>query len=577
MRQNDADASYSARSSVRTPAATRASARERRRSFKRLRLHRQFVPLLVLVTLLSTAGIAGLSYIGARSAALANAQTRAAQDAQVLRDELTARGAPLRLSDGRFVVGTGATALTLNDDTSIVDHTRALLSADASIYELEGTRLVAVSTTIPATGARDLGDTLPANITFTLLSSCGPAAPSTCYQPYGGVATLAGRQYVVDAIPLFDANGTFVGAVSAALPLDAILAPTVQLTVVLLLVGALLALISLAGGIWIYGARVESVLDRLDSSLNRLADTASDLEHLAHTQVDRSGRQSSVARQVAEQVRALDAMAQVMEQGHVALRDSTTEMWTEIAQPGITPDIALTTRLAQQTAVTSARVGSAAEDARDLCRQLVTQMNHIAAEAGMMTDSGHALEQGAQDLRARVEGVEITLGERLRKRMLGSSLPLIRRVRAASLHLRWLQSAQAEPVTDMRPGASHEDTATANQLTKGRYTGSLRAWQDDAGRVDSPPQSPVNPSIGVWLSGTGRHITPPRISGTPRPGAQRPASSDDLPPTSRDVIRGDPAASFPRAPHPPRYPYDTGNPGGGRSSGHSPPSGWLGE
>ncbi|HLJ81734.1 MAG TPA: Cache 3/Cache 2 fusion domain-containing protein, partial [Ktedonobacterales bacterium] len=422
MRQNNVEASYTA-----SPGAG-----ERRRAFKRLRLHRQFVPLLVLVTLLSTIGIAGLAYIGSRAAAISSAQTRAAQDTQVLRDELTARGVPLRLSDGRFVVGTGTAALTLNDDTTIVDQTHTMLSADSTIYELEGSRLVAVSTTIPAAGssslshsARDLGDALPANITAALLGSCGPAAPSTCYRPYGGVASLAGRQYVVDVVPLFDATGAFVGAVSAALPLDAILAPTVQISIMLLLVGALLALVSLAGGTWIYGARIASVLDRLDSRLNRLADAAGDLEHLAHAQVDRSSRQSFVARQITEQVRALDAMAQVMEQGHTALRDSTSEMWAEISQPGIAPDVARATRRAQQTAIAAARVGSAAADARDLCRQLLAQMNHVAAEAGMVTESGHALEQRAQDLRTCVEGVEMTLGERLRKRNLGSSLPLV--------------------------------------------------------------------------------------------------------------------------------------------------------
>src|SRR5215469_12906023 len=106
MRQNEPEPSYSARGGARVPTATTAVARERRRAFKRLKLHRQFVPLLVLITLLSTIGISGLAYISSRSAAISSAQARAAQDAQVLRDEVTARGAPLRLSDGRFVVGT---------------------------------------------------------------------------------------------------------------------------------------------------------------------------------------------------------------------------------------------------------------------------------------------------------------------------------------------------------------------------------------------------------------------------------------------------------------------------------------
>ena len=570
MWQNDSEAASPAsraRAGARVPAATTAVARERRRAFKRLRLHRQFVPLLVIITLLSTAGIAGLAYIGSRSAAISTAQTRAAQDAQVLREELTARGDPLRLSDGRFVVGSGPDALTLNNDATIVDHAHALLGADVTIYELEDSHLVAVSTTLPAAGAphgaRDLGDALPAGITSVLLGSCGPAAPSSCYRSYDGQTTIAGRQYVMDAVPLFDATGTFVGAVGAALPLDSVLASTVQLSVILLLVGAVLALGSLAAGTWIYGARVESVLDRLDGRLNRLADAAGNLEYLAHIQGDRSGRQSAVARQIAEQVRALDSMAQVMEQGHAALRDSTSEIWSEISQPGMALDSATTTRLAQQTAIASARVGSAAADARDLCRQLVAQMNHIVAEAGIATDSGQALEQSAQDVRACVEGVEITLGERLRNRVVGASFPLIRRVRAASQHVRKLLPAWAVPAAGMSAsahGISETSAAPATtQSDNDRSRGAQRRRQAGAARHDASSaaqQAPVDPSFGPWRSSTGRHVTPPYVS--PGTGATHGAPSGSLPGRARS-------------------PYDNGHSNDGRGPDRPRTSGWLGE
>lgn len=599
MRHNDSEPSYSAaRTGVRVPAAKTVAERERRRTFKRLRLHRQFIPLLVLVTLLSTAGISGLAYLGSRSAALSNAQTRAAQDAQVLHDELAAYGAPLRLSDGRFVVGTGTTTLTLNDDTTIVDHARTLLGDDTSIYELEGQRLVAISTNLPAagshgdppSGARDLGDVLPTGVTSAVLGSCGPSASPPCYHSYDGVVSLASRQYVVDVVPLFDATGAFVGAVSAALPLDVILAPTVQLSVVLLMVGALLALVSLAAGIWVYGARVETVLDHLDSRLNRLADAAGNLEHLAHRQVDHSARQSSLARQIAEQVRALDAMAQVMEQGHATLRDSTSEIWAEISQPGIAPGLTAAGRLAQQTAVVSARVGSAAEDARDLCRQLVVQMNHIVAEAGIVTDSGRALEQRAQDLRTCVEGVEMTLGERLCQRMFGSSLPMIRHVRAASQHLRgllpgWAATANGAPTGSQDKGALQ--ASLVDQPDERRGAGSLWSWQDeqdDSVRRESTQQQqqqrqlPIAPSSNVWPRSTGRHITPRMsgASGTPRARGQRSAasSSDILPSASGDALRGDPAASLPRSP---RFRSDPGSSGDDWKHPRPEISSWLDE
>ena len=536
MRQSDPDRARPARGDVRVPAAMTSAARARRRAFKRLRMHRQFLPLLVLVTLLSTAGISALAYVGSRGNAIATAQTRAAQDAQVARDELTARGASLSLSDGRMVDNLGGAAITLNNDTTFVDHAHTLVGADISIYEREGVGLVAISTTLPAAGrqgdashgSRDLGDVLPGDVTRIVLGSCGVAASPSCYQSYSGVTLLAGRQYVADIAPLFDASGAFVGAVGAAFPLDTVLAPTVQLSVMLLLMGALLALVSLVSGWYIYRVRAEAVLDRLDIRLSQLADAASDLQSLVHTRIDHSDRQSRVARQIAEQVRALDTMTQVMDQGHAALRDSTSEMWMELSQPGAAPDIALATRLAQQVAVASARVGSATGHARDLCRQLLAQMNHIIAEADIVRDSGRVMEQRAQELRASVEGVEMTLGERLRKRLAGASFPLARGARAVSERLRGRQPARSVPATDLSRGAA---SAPAVPPRRERAPARHSVPRSDISHQSAVPRrSPADPPVGgILLNSNGRLSSPAPLRA--RPSGTLPAGGQSLAPS----------------------------------------------
>src|SRR5258706_2286018 len=71
-----------------------------------------------------------------------------------------------------------------------------------------------------------------------------------CHGAYSGVVTLHGRSYVASFAPLEDLTGTFVGALSVAIPLDSVLAPSVQLSVLLVLVGLLVGLAGTSGVSW---------------------------------------------------------------------------------------------------------------------------------------------------------------------------------------------------------------------------------------------------------------------------------------------------------------------------------------
>src|SRR5262245_18187466 len=126
-----------------TTAAASRSIHEPRRALRRLRISQRYLPLLVAVALLSTFGLAGITYVGARPNALAAAQTLTVQDAQVARQLISDQGANLTLHDGQLVVGVDNSLYALNGDSMLVDRTRSLVGGYASIYELEVDNLIA--------------------------------------------------------------------------------------------------------------------------------------------------------------------------------------------------------------------------------------------------------------------------------------------------------------------------------------------------------------------------------------------------------------------------------------------------
>src|SRR5690349_12010949 len=95
-----------------------------RRSLRRLGTNQRAVPLLAAVALISAFGLAAITFVGARANALSSAQSRALQDALVTRQLIADQGASVTSHDGTLVVGVDNQGLTLNGDTTVVDHAR---------------------------------------------------------------------------------------------------------------------------------------------------------------------------------------------------------------------------------------------------------------------------------------------------------------------------------------------------------------------------------------------------------------------------------------------------------------------
>lgn len=539
--------------------------------FHNIRLHRQFAPVLIAITLLCTLGLTGLAYVGARSYAISGAEAQALQDIQVERQLLLPHGAALQLQNGRLVISSSGAPLVLNNDSTLVDQTRSLVGSLATIYQAEGSRLVAISTNLPtadshgapASGTRALGDVLTGPAFDALQGSCAAASPPSCHEPYQGIITVRGIAYVAALTPLYDANGMYVGALSVARPLDTVTAPAVQLAVLLLIAGLLLTLVSVVAGFWFFGLLANRTLGKLDLRLHSVAVATSELERLAQLQATRAGRQELVARQVSEQIRSLDAMAEVMEHGHASLRDASGDVWAEMSQPGAHPNPATAIQLAQRAAVSAAQVGSAAEDARGLCRQLVGLMNHVIAEGAIVGDDALEMESRAKDLRIAMEGVETTVGERLLQRS-----PILRRVRAVSERVRRFLPA---PFSTEPPAP-----ASAAPPPPAIQSHTMAQWKRSAasGHIPNPrgprpqqrPQQQRHPEQPSPFPQQKAPRTPPHLINT---GQIPPVLPGERPGYGHLGSRGPAAPNPPGGAAPPQSPPpDDWPPGNSRHSGH---------
>ncbi|MGH2487366.1 MAG: Cache 3/Cache 2 fusion domain-containing protein, partial [Ktedonobacterales bacterium] len=422
-------------------------------------------------------------------------------------------------------------------DTTLVDRTKAAIGANATIYQLEGPDLVAISTTLPVVngghtvaGARALGDKLSGSPFRALVGDCGAAENASCHHPYQGLATLHGVSYVTAFTPLYDMNGNFVGALGTASPYAAVIAPCVALAVILLFIGLLMALVGVAMGLWAYGSSAGKMLDSLDARLTRVADSAADREYLTRGQVERVERQRRMARQVGEEARRLDTLAGALVQSQSALRDAAGAIWAEMSQPGAQPDGEAALRLARQTAVVSGQMGIDAGDARLHCRQLVTLMNHVTAEGDALGATGARMREHALALRGAVEQVELTVGERLLPRAPGDD--------ARKPFFRWGRNhpnrpAPAPTAQPARPTTQQFSAVGDASSSRPRYN-TLRNAQTGAHRAISNPttgttgslsrQRPITRPTPDGSQSTGRHRVPerpePAASG-PRTGQQR--------------------------------------------------------
>ena len=522
-----------------TPAEERPP--ERRLSLRQFRFHRRFVPVMLAITLLCTLGLAGVAYFGTRSLVLADAQTHLAQGAQVERQLLADQGAGVNLTGNRLVIGTDNNVITLNADTTLVDRTKSVIGANATIYQLEGPDLVAISTTLPVVngghtvaGARALGDKLTSSPFHALVGDCGAADSASCHHPYQGLATLHGVSYVTAFTPLYDMNGNFVGALGTATAYATVIAPCVALAVILLFIGLLMALVGVAMGLWAYGSSAGKMLDSLDTRLTRVADSAADLEYLARGQVERVERQNRMAQQVGEEARRLDTLAGALVQRQAELRDAAGAIWAEMSHPGAQPDGEAALRMARQTAVVSGQMGTDAGDARLHCRQLVTLMNHVTAEGEALGATGARMREHALDLRGAVEQVEVTVGERLLPRTPGDDArkPFFRWGRHHPNRPAPTPTAQPpHPITRKIPAIGDASASQPSYNTpRNAQTGAHRSLSAPTTGSLARQRPTTRPTPNGPRS-TGRHLAPerpePAISG-PHTGQRRAQRPGDL-------------------------------------------------
>ena len=384
-------------------------------------LHRRLVPILLVLTLASSLGVAALAYFGERDSAINTAQTQAAQDVRVLRQLLADQGAGVTTNNGQLVVGQDSAQLVLNGDATVVDRAHDATAAYAAIYQLQGPSLIGISGNVPTAdaqgnplpGTRLLGDTIVGPAYDALLGECGSTDTQACHHSYNGVVSLRGVSYVAAYAPLYDNGGAFVGALAAAMPLDGVLAPVAQQAALLALVGLLLGMVALVAGYWVLDSSARRYFAALDAQLVAVSGQATEVAALARLQVNRAAQQEQIAQQTGEQAHTLDALAGAMERDYAGLRDSAGELWAAMSQPGAATDPARAAAQARQAAVIAARVGTGAAQARDLSRHIAVLMRQVVAQSHSATDGGRELDLHATELLATVGQAGAKLEERL--------------------------------------------------------------------------------------------------------------------------------------------------------------------
>lgn len=521
------------------------------------------MPLLLVLTLASSLGVAALAYFGERDSAITTAQTQAAHDVRVLRQLLADQGAGVTTNNGQLIVGQDSAQLVLNGDTTVVDRAHDATGAYVTIYQLQGPNLIAISGNVPTAdaqgdplpGTRLLGDAIAGPANDALLGECGSTDTQGCHHGYSGVVSLRGVSYVAAYAPLYDNGGAFVGALAAAKPLDGVLAPVGQQAVLLALVGLLLGMVALVAGYWVLDSGTRRYFAALDAQLNAVSRQAEEVVALARLQVTRSAQQEGIAQQTGEQAHTLDALAGAMERDYAGLRESAGELWAAMSQPGAATDPAHAAMQARQAAVIAARVGTGAAQARDLCRHIAVLMRQLIAQGHSSTDGARELDLHASELLAATRQAGATLEERLAlpRQERGAVIPRGTGVRgvvtgrqpAMGGHTSATQTGIRRTLAS-RPG----QTGTVPRVSPldghaREATGERPIYRPGGSRspggiptLPHPPQSPQSPQSPEWGVGSPGQVPP-----FPRRSTNPPSRFPDTPSRAYDL-----PSQFPQTP-----------------------------
>lgn len=474
--------------------STSADPAPQRRAFRRLQSSQPFLPLFIVTVVVTLLAVISTGYIAARASAISSAENIVTANAQVAREVLGERGQYPALVDSQLAMVSGATSYPLVGDTWAVDHVQQLTGDLTVIYQLKDSSLVSVATNIPQTDgqgqagvdSRALGQAMPAAVQSALLRTCNTisASAAECVG-YNGVVSVAGTGYVAGYVPLLDSDGRLVGAVGVMTPLNDVLVAPGQLALLLLLLGLLAGTLALVAGTWVAGRFPNRLLLRLDGQLETMSHAASELGRLAHQQGYRLQQQRRTARQVGEHALKLEALTSTLDSEQIALRQTTTEIWAEMSQPGLAINAQTAIRLAREAAVHSSEVGVAGEATQLHARQVITLMNRVIAEGRALAQEGQEAQAQANAVAATLEHMETELSEQQVSRQYDfSSLPLVRRIAGVSLRLRQMLHAGSSGTTGPRlTGRSFP--WTHGPTTHARGALSNLPQHDGSGRVPS--------------------------------------------------------------------------------------------
>ena len=384
------------------------------RGWRRMGFRRQFLMLLVTATLLSTLGTVAAAYLGARVAAISNAQSRIQRDLTVAEQVMQAHGPSLAVQAGQLYTADGT---LLNSDQTVARQMATLTGDATALYQLENGQFVDIAgsmTSGPVNSA--IGQPLTGPAARALLHGCQGAHATPCRVTYSGVMSMQGVSYIAGLAPLNDDQGHLVGALGVVTPLAAIDTPLRELAGLLLLVGLLLTGIFIVLGYRISGPVSRRACNRLSQGLDDVSMAAGQLEQMSRRQLARSEHQVAAAQDIVAELRKLSDLAEALEHGTNLLRESTGQLWAEMSYPAPEAPRSLAASNAsggspamRQTAVVASQIGAAAGQARVLCHSLRTRLNQIIAEAGLLSDESLDVDVYIDSLASAVQCAEQAL------------------------------------------------------------------------------------------------------------------------------------------------------------------------
>ena len=362
------------------PAAAQRDTSRAQRPPSRSRL---ILPLIV-GPLLCVIALTGLAYVGLAQQARRDSLAQVGVAAQAAHGALMASMGAIKVTNGQLTSALPATVMALNNNNAEAQRLHAQVGVDTLIAQREQGALVVIASSLSGshTGAAPAGLGERLNGAFAA-SACAPEPATTT----SGSLTLMGVEYLAGSAPLLDGSGACVGAIFTLTPVQAIQTGPLEYTVILAMTGALLTLLTVAVGLALSGRAGAAALVAQNERLRVALASLTQAESACATQL---AQREWMDRRLATGQQRLRQMLDTLAQDRLALQDTTSDMWAGVSHPGAPIDPATAMRLARETAVVAARVGSRLNDFDAVTDELLADLS-TAEEVDAML--GDALQQ----------------------------------------------------------------------------------------------------------------------------------------------------------------------------------------